>query len=180
LACLSQKNENLLLEIVAQSNKATHNPRDNKPFKIMDTHIESLKQIENIRKMDCFKDSKSPFNQALIITDITPTTLGEEIKDKIGFGVPLLLVMVIPDFVHSYTNGWLQGTVGCAASGIGCFILGCFNFDSYNSGLAKISEFFGKDNHTKINRGDRYLCLSLMHYLSTAIAQKISSWGTTT
>ena len=46
--------------------------------------------------------------------------------------------------------------------------------------MAKISEFFGKDNHTKINRGDRYLCLSLMHYLSTAIAQKISSWGTTT
>jgi len=171
-------NEQLLLlrSIVEQSNKGIGYNNIDKRFKITNEHIELLRPLKD------FILGNELLRDAQIITDITPPTVLETIKDKSIFFLPRLLVMVAPDLVHSQVNGLLPSAAGLLATSFGSAAFGNYYYpfiDSLNSDVAKLSEWFGRYNHTRINKGLGFFWTGTLHYICTAVAQKLWSWGTT-
>lgn len=172
LANMTAQSENLLRSVVDYSNKGNRHNID-KRFMITDEHIDHLQlQKKFILQNGLFKNAQ-------IITDITPHTLFEKAKDKFLFWAPHVLIMVAPDLVHSKITGALQGTAGLLVCGVGSSLFGHHVYpviDSYNSNLDKLSSWFGVNNYAKDRRGMAFCFLSVLHYGSTAMAQKILSW----
>lgn len=179
---LTEEQENLLKNILEKSNAASRDSEDNpilfaELFEIKEEHIAILQSKEGIRELDCFQDLEHPCNQALIYITCRPSTNTEKIKDKIVFAGPHLLAMVMPDFISMQTAGFLQGMGGLFAAGLGGYLLGHPVIDAYHSDRGKLVGLFGTENQGKVNR--RWLCfVSIVHYISAAIAQKFFAWRT--
>lgn len=175
---MSQECEEISKSIIQKSNEGVGRRNIAKRFKFTDEHVNMFKT----RKKDLTFLQNDLFQNAQITTDIPASTTFEKIMDKILFGVPLLVVMMAPDLVHSQTTGLLQGMAGGAATGVGCFMLGQLGVpmcDSQNSGRKKMLEWFGADDCKPIKKGWIFVGLGSMHYLCTAIAQKFLGWDST-
>jgi hypothetical protein len=171
---MTQEQVELLRYIVEKSNQGIHRNID-KRFKITDEHVKTLLPLKD------FILNNLLFKEAQIVTDIALISAFETIRDKLLFLVPRVLLIISPDAVYSQTNGKLQGAAGLLAIGTGSSVFGRYAYpfmDSYNSGVGKLSGWFGPQNHTRINKGLEFFWTATMHYICTVIAQKLWSWGT--
>lgn len=164
--------ENLLKTIVMQSNQAIDDENIDKRFQIKEEHVDFLEPRKT------FIEGNKLFSNAQIRADITPPTISEKRKDKVLFWMPHLLVMILSDIVHSQTNGALQGTAGV----LGCiFTSGIFGgygfhlFDSHNSNVHKLADWFGVGNHKTEGRGGLFMRISIIHSALAIVTQRLLS-----
>lgn len=119
------------------------------------------------------------YGNALIKTDISPSTKWENFCNKLLYWGPYALVMIIPDLVQSQINGVYSSAIGIAVCTAGSFGFGEYIYptiDSYNSNVYKLSQWFGPNNHRKKRAGSDFVYLSVISSLANLVAQKFLSW----
>ena len=174
LSHLSQELEGMLRSIVQKSNEGVGRWKIDKRFKFTDDNIALLKLEKEF--LPCLKNDV--FTKAQITTDLATPTKFERIMDTILFGVPLLVVVLAPSWVACQTTGLLQGAGGCAATAIGCFIIGqgiTPQLDSYNSGYRQLTQCFGEKNCKPITKGWQFALLGSMNHTAAILAETL--WG---
>lgn len=164
--------EQLLRDIVVQSNQGIGDRNIDKRFQIKEEHIPLLIPHKN------FILNNKLFTEAQIRVDISEPTTSEKLKNLLLFWGPHLLVIILPDLVHSQITGIRQNAVGI----IGCIIAsGAFGgasyrlIDSCNSNVPQLASWFGSDNHRIMHRGGIFMSISTLNSVCTVITQKLLS-----
>lgn len=146
--------------------------------------IPQLKSIMQKVKTYSYTDS---FEELCITTDLTPVTVCEHVRTVVGkvqdtvfYHGPLLLCAGAPHMILHKEPGITKGFFGFIACAIGGFIMGNYLYpvlDSYNSGVYKLSQWFGDKNHKLIQRGMRFSTDIMKHFIVSTlfyIASEIS------
>lgn len=179
---MTEEQLKLFSDIVDGSNDS------NEHFTIMDKHIPLLQPctsvilgnelLENIQiKVDI--PSRSPFEKA---------------KDTLLIMIPFMTGIILPDMIHSQMNSLLQrvarlheygiikeSITGCCGHMVGLLVSGIVDsmiggyiyriFDSYHSDVGKLSQWFGRNNHTRTRKGLKYLGFGMFNYSCAVMMQ---------
>lgn len=179
----TDKQRFILDQVVVGSNRAERSYDTGHLFVVTDDTVAEMKVKKDEKNcennaIDDFVLDNQKFNNARIRVDITPSTGLERARNGLLYWVPHVIVMIAPDLVQSQMEGFWQGCAGVLMSGIGSLVFGECVYpivDSYNSDVYKLSEWFGKDNHTKRRVGLDFAWISFLHSGCNLIAQKFLS-----